>query len=439
MARTLTRLKKSPVKAPPSEVVSTPDTPRLDNREFRPSTGGWLARGGVLAFVGVLVLWLGPVVLLGSEEWFALSLAAVYAIIGLSLNVLIGYTGTISLGHQAFVGIGAFASAYVVTELEQPFLIGVLVAALIGVAQAMLLGGLALRVTGLYFALITLSYGLFAQDTLFGIQSITGGGSGREAPLPTGPDNFAPYYFICLAFLAGVLFIDWRLMQTKGGRALLAIRENPRVASTFGINVRAYTVLGFGVAGLFAGVGGALLAHLNGFVDSTEFSFSLALVFVLMTVVGGLRNRTGIVIGSAFFALLDLLIRKIPGLDSRLENLDTTIPIVLLVVGLIVAVTGGLKKAWIRAGIGAAVALLAILLISPVEVPLIEPQIAGFPPLVPETFALVVGPVLLLATLVLYPGGIGQQIRPIQHWLAGNRLDLHVGGEADVQITDVRA
>lgn len=407
--------------------------------EFQPSTAGWIARGAVLAFVAVFVLWLGPAVLLGGHEWFAVSLAAVYAIIGLSLNVLIGYTGTISLGHQAFVGIGAFASAYVVTQLEQPFLIGVAVAALIGAAQAMLLGGLALRVTGLYFALITLSYGLFAQDTLFGIQSITGGGAGREAPLPTGPDNFAPYYFICLAFLAGVLFIDWRMMQTKGGRALLALRENPRVAETFGVDVRAYTILGFGVAGLFAGIGGALLAHLNGFVDSTEFSFQLALVFVLMTVVGGLRNRTGIIIGSSFFALLDVLIREVPGLENRLADLEVTIPAVILVVGVVLAAAGGLKRRWILLGAGAVLAVLGGLLLSPVYVPLIEGQIAQFPNLVTETFALVVGPVLLIVTLVLYPGGIGQQIRPIQHWLAGNKLDPHIGGEADVQITDVRA
>lgn len=407
--------------------------------DFRPSPAGWAARGAVVAFVAVLVLWLGPVVLLGGEEWFALSLAVIYAIVGLSLNVLIGYVGTISLGHQAFVGIGAFASAYVVTEMQQPFLIGVGLAALIGAFQAMLLGGLALRVTGLYFALITLSYGLFAQDTLFGIQSVTGGGAGREAPLPTGPDNFAPYYFICLAFLAGVLFIDWRMMQTKAGRALLALRENPRVAATFGINVRAYTVLGFGVAGLFAGIGGALLAHLNGFVDSTEFSFQLALVFVLMTVVGGLRNRTGIIIGSAFFALLDLLIRKIPGLEHRLADLELTIPVLLAAAGLIVAVLGVLGRHWIRAGIGAVVGALGILILSPVTVPVIEQQISQFPILVPETFALVVGPVLLLVTLVMYPGGIGQQIRPIQHWLSGHKFDIHVGGEADVQITDVRA
>ena len=407
--------------------------------DFRPSPAGWAARAAVLAFVAVLILWLGPVVLLGGEEWFALSLAAIYAIVGLSLNVLIGYVGTISLGHQAFVGIGAFASAYVVTEMQQPFLVGVGLAALIGAGQAMLLGGLALRVTGLYFALITLSYGLFAQDTLFGIQSVTGGGAGREAPLPTGPDNFAPYYFICLAFLAGVLFVDWRMMQTKAGRALLALRENPRVAATFGINVRAYTVLGFGVAGLFAGIGGALLAHLNGFVDSTEFSFQLALVFVLMTVVGGLRNRTGIIIGSAFFALLDLLIRKVPGLEHWLAELDVTIPVVLAAAGLIVAVVGVLGRHWIRAAVGGAVALIGVLTLSPVTVPIVEKQISEFAILVPETFALVLGPVLLLVTLVMYPGGIGQQIRPIQHWLAGHKFDIHVGGEADVQITDVRA
>ncbi|HET7721780.1 MAG TPA: branched-chain amino acid ABC transporter permease, partial [Acidimicrobiales bacterium] len=146
---------------------------------FEPAPAGWVARGVVWAAIAWVVLALpgnvlSPVTLSATEARGA-SEAAIFAIIGLSLNVLIGYTGQISLGHQAFVGIGAFASAYVVTEVGQEFWIGVAVAAGIGALQAVLLGGVALRVTGLFFALITLSYGVMVQQSLFGVESLTGG------------------------------------------------------------------------------------------------------------------------------------------------------------------------------------------------------------------------------------------------------------------------
>lgn len=405
---------------------------------FRPSALGWAARAAVLALVAFVVL-VVPQLVLERGDFALVTTAVLFAIFGISLNVLLGYTGTISLGHQAFIGIGAFASAYVVTEWEQPFLLGVAAGGLVGALQAVLLGALALRVTGLYFALVTLSYGLFAQDTLFGIQAITGGGAGREAPLPTGVGNFVPYYYICLAFLAGVLWIDWRMMKTKGGRALLALRENSRVAATLGINVKAYLLYGFAVSGVFAGVGGALFAHLNGFVDPTQFNFNLALVLVLLTVAGGLRNRTGIVISAAVTALLDLFIRKIPGFEGALEDLEKTIPITAIAVGVLVLAVGARRRRLPLLIGGAALAVLAVVVLSPAEVPLIEPQIRQWPALTAPTFRILLLPIIVVVTLVTAPGGLGQQIRPIQRWIAGHRFDLHAGHVEEVTISDVRA
>lgn len=354
---------------------------------FEPAPAGWVARGVVWAAIAWVVLALpgnvlSPVTLSATEARGA-SEAAIFAIIGLSLNVLIGYTGQISLGHQAFVGIGAFASAYVVTEVGQEFWIGVAVAAGIGALQAVLLGGVALRVTGLFFALITLSYGVMVQQSLFGVESLTGGVAGRDAPLPTGISSAYGYYYVCLGFLVLVLFLDWRLMKTKGGRALLALRENPRVAATLGIDVRKATVLAFALSGFMAGIGGALFAHRDGFVVAEPFTFQLSLIFIIMTVVGGLRNRAGVVIGSAFFALMgDGILLKLLRLEGFLADR--------------------------------------------VQLP------AEFVPLV-------VGPLLLLLTLTTFPGGIGQQIAPVRGWLLGGRFDLHAGGEEEVQVNDVRA
>jgi branched-chain amino acid transport system permease protein len=394
-----------------------------------PSGIAWLARAFVLLAVAGTVL-LAPVYL--EDRVVDLAAAPIYAIIALSLNVLIGYTGTISLGHHAFVGIGAFTTAYVVGQHGHPFLLGIAVAALLGAIQALFLGGLALRISGLYFALITLSYGVLAQESLFNITSLTGGGAGATAPIPTSQ---RAYYYVCLAFLAAVLYADWRLMRSKGGRALLALRENPRVAATFGINVKLYTLVGFAVAGVFAGIGGALLAHRDEVVNSVGFNFQLALLFVLMTVVGGLRSRTGIVIGASLFALLKMLVEEVPGFERTLARWDLTLPILVLLVAVLLVASRRRRAALV----GGVLAALAVLVLSPVTIPFLEDRLAEIPVLTPERASGVVGPVLLLVVLTRLPGGIGQLVRPIQHWLAGNAWDPSIGREKEVVITDVRA
>lgn len=365
-----------------AEPAADTGEPEPSSTTFRPSPLGWAARG---------VLWLGVAYLvlvfpLGrpAVDLVIYATAVCYAIVALSLNVLLGYVGQISLGHQAFVGVGAFVSAYMVTEQAQSFWVGVLAAAAIGGGQALILGGVSLRIRGLYFALVTLSYGLVARDNIFEISELTGGGAGQPAPKPELFDTEWRYYYLCLAFLAVVLWIDWRMMRTKAGRSLLALRENPRVASTFGINVRVATLLAFVVSGTFAGLAGALIAHNDTFVSPQVWDFNLALVFVIMTVVGGLRSRAGLVIGGAFFALLPYLLERIPGISTFLENIPG-------------------------------------------------------PTLTPADARLVIGPLLLLLTLIQFPGGIGQQLRPITRWLAGHRFDLHDRGLKEVQITDVRA
>jgi len=350
---------------------------------FRPSPLGWIARGIVWAAIGWLVL-IFPL----SRPGFELttySTAVCYGIVALSLNVLLGYVGQISLGHQAFVGIGAFTAAYVMTVQGQSFWVAVLAAAAVGGFQALILGGVSLRIRGLYFALVTLSYGLVAEQNIFQITEFTGGGQGQPAPKPPWFDTDWRYYYLCLAFLAAVLYVDWRMMRTKSGRALLALRENPRVAQTFGVNVRLATLFAFVVSGIFAGLAGALIAANDTFVSPEVWNFNLALVFVIMTVVGGLRSRAGVVIGGAFFALQPFLISQIPGVEDGLAAIP-----------------------------------------APAD-------------LTPELAPYVIGPLLLLLTLIRFPGGIGQQIRPIQRWLSGHRFDPHDRGLKEVQITDVRA
>jgi branched-chain amino acid transport system permease protein len=322
--------------------------------------GGRAARGAVVAGLAALVL-VFPLTRSGIEV-NVFTEAVVYAIIGLSLNVLLGYAGQISLGHQAFVGIGAFTSAYMTSVHEQNFVAAIFVTMLVGAAQALLLGLVSLRITGLYFALVSLAYGTMAENSLFNISSLTGGPAGQAAPKPAGFASDHRYYYLCLAFLAIVLYVDWRLTSTKAGRALLAIRQEPRVAASFGADLKRYTLIAFVVSGIFASVAGALLAHNTTSVVASQFEFQLALVFVIMTVVGGLRSRAGVVAASVFFSLTDYLFDKL-----HLSGAVDALPFV--------------------------------------------------PNMPPDLAPLVLGPLLLLFTLTRHPGGFGEMLRPIGRWL----------------------
>ena len=269
----------------------------------RPSAvaAGWIGRLAVWAGLGLVVLAL-PLQLdqFHSARW---SLAVIYAITALSLNVLIGHAGQISLGHQGFLGVGAFMSAYTVSAWSQSFWAGLAVGALSGALASLLMGVAALRVTGLYLALVTLVYGRMAESSLFNLK-IFGAGAGVEAPRPGGFETQRAYYFLCLAVLLVVWYLDWRFTRSKAGRAVAAVRENEQVAASYAVPVARYKLLAFVLSGVFVGAAGALLAHQVTRVSPNTFDFSLALFFVIVTVVGGLRSRPGIVLFTVVMTLL---------------------------------------------------------------------------------------------------------------------------------------
>ncbi|MGH9186404.1 MAG: branched-chain amino acid ABC transporter permease [Acidimicrobiales bacterium] len=284
--------------------------------------------------------------------------AAIYGIVALSMNVIVGYTGQVSLGHAAFLGVGAFGSGYALTELTMPFAAALVVAAATGAVAAVVLGAVALRLTGLYLALVTIAYGLFAQETLFNIRWLTGGGAGQPAPRPSMFTGDVRYAYFCIAFLALALVFDWRLVSTRAGRAIEALRDDERVAASWGINVTGYKLLAFVISGVLAGVAGALFASTEQIVSKEDFGLSLSITFLLMTVVGGSGNRWGVVQGGILFAILPTL------LDQAHENWH-------------VFPFTELTATW-------------------------EPAI---------------GALLLILTLTMFPGGIAEQQAPLLRWL----------------------
>lgn len=368
----------APADAPTEVLPAVAEPPR-----WRPTNRGWAARGGVIAAL-VALLWLRLATLEGL--WADhISLAVIFAIIGLSLNVILGYTGQVSLGHHAFVGLAAFVAAHHITEragclpeegcTAAPmggFAVAVGLAILSGILASGLLGIVALRIKGLYLALITLTYGFVAVNSIFEIPSLTRGGAGMPAPRPALLITDHRFMVFCLAALAVCLFIDWRFLASRIGRAVLAVKNSEAVAASYAVNVTAYKLMAFMLSGAFAGLAGALFAYRRQIVVSNDFRFESALLWVLMVVVGGLGKRTGVVIGSMFFALFPYLIDLVTPLSDFLASLDRN----------------------------------------------------------PEEFTLVIGPALALITMILFPGGIAEQIRPITNWFAGNRFTMHPDGTA---------
>ncbi len=361
----------------PTEVIPEVKEPS----RWRPSTRGWAVRIAVIvALILVVSLRLTTLEGLWADH---ISQAVIFAIIGLSLNVILGYTGQVSLGHHAFVGLAAFVAAHHITEragcLPEEgcqyapmggFAVAVGLAILSGIIASGLLGIVALRIKGLYLALITLTYGFFAVNSIFEIPSLTRGGAGMPAPRPKLLVTDHRFMVFCLAALAVCLFIDWRFLASRIGRAVLAIKNSEAVAASYAVNVTAYKLMAFMLSGAFAGLAGALFAYRRQIVVSNDFRFESALLWVLMIVVGGLGKRTGVVIGSMFFALFPYLIDLVTPLSDFLENLGRD----------------------------------------------------------PEEFTLVIGPALALLTMIQFPGGIAEQIRPITNWLAGNRFTMHPDG-----------
>ena len=362
--------------------MSTPEPPAAQVG-FRPSRVGRVGRV-VAAGALILFVFLMPIFLETTQDLW-LGLAAIYAIIGLSINIITGHAGQISLGHQAFVGIGAFMAAFIVAKIGNfpvdpasglvfaplliptaDFFVAMTVAGLTGAAMAFLLGLVALRIRGLYLALITLAFGLMAENTILNWRAFTGGGSGASAPRPAAFESNHAFAYICLLVLGLFVFVDWRFVKSRAGRAIVAFRNDERVAATIGVNVTRYKLLAFAVAGFLAGVAGSLFGHWNQTVTAPDFSLPVALVWILMAVVGGLGSRAGVVVGSAFFAVFPLYLTARAG--------ASTLPIPFVGEVLI------------------------------------------------QTLAPLIGAILLLLTITLYPGGIGQQLLPFRRWLAGGPL-----------------
>lgn len=398
------------------------DDPRVI---WRPSPQGFAARIAVLVVLLGIILWLPH----GLPDKFVpvAVLSVTYSIIALSLNVLMGYAGQVSLGHAAFVGAGAFGGGIFLSDLGLPYPMAMLGSVLVGGLLALFLGGIALRVAGLNLAIVTISFGLLAEQSLFNIRAITGGGAGKVAPRPDFASSNEAYFYFCVVVLIAVWAFDWRLTSTKAGRAIEALRDDERVAASWGINVTSYKLLAFVITGAIAGLAGLLFAGKEEVATPQSFGFLASLTFLLMTVVGGLRSRPGVVIGGAFIAALPTILgvaHEAWGVARDDLAVCATAPprVIQTVVGLALigaAIELARHKFASRGGeIAKYPSALAVVGLGGLVI--YGAWFDGFCMFkaIDAQAEQLFGALLLLITLIQFPGGIAQQMAPILRWLS---------------------
>jgi branched-chain amino acid transport system permease protein len=231
-----------------------------------------------------------------------------YGIAALGLNIVVGFTGQISLGHAAFFGFGAFASAWLNSTTGLPVFFCIPLAGAMTMALGLIVGIPAGRIKGLYLAIATLASQYILEDFFSRADWFTGGSYGAMAtPFSLfGFDfnNDQRYFYVVLFYVVLMFLLGTNLIRSRDGRAFVAVRDHYLSAEIMGINLTKYRILSFGISSFYAGVGGALFAHYLGFVSAEGFTIMLSIQFLGMIIIGGLGSVMGTLLGTAFMVLL---------------------------------------------------------------------------------------------------------------------------------------
>jgi branched-chain amino acid transport system permease protein len=266
--------------------------------------------GGYIVTYGILLAFLAvaPFVL-SSYIVSQLVFVFIYATVGVGLMILTGFTGQASLGHAAFLAIGAYTAAYL-QQYNVPFPVYFLVAGLLtGVVGAMV-GFPALRLQGIYLVIATISFAFIIEEILARWESVTHGNEGMRVKalqfLGTTVSRDSPsFYFLCLAVLTLTIVGTLNLLRSPTGRAFVAIRDSETAARSMGVNVSLYKVKSFAISAAITGFAGVLFAHKLSFISPEMFTLQLSIEFIIVILIGGAFSPHGAVLGAIFIVMID--------------------------------------------------------------------------------------------------------------------------------------
>lgn len=305
-------------------------------------------RVGLVSLAGLIILALIPTIydqIFGFSSGFELhnsvTMIAILALAALAQNVLTGTAAQPSLGNAAFFGVSAYILTWLVSDLNQPYWVGILAAVLVSAILGIIVGGPALRISGAYLAIATLGLVTIA-GALLNLWDTTAGRQNYD--LNNIPDfltdDHALYYFVA-AILVIVIFLVYHLLRARVGRAWIALRDDETAAEAFGINLTKYKVQAFVISAALTGLAGALWATWATTASSSMSSLDQTIAFLTMIIVGGLGSISGSILGAIFVGFLPILLGQLPSpltvgsVQLQMSTLTTGIYGLLLLLALI--------------------------------------------------------------------------------------------------------
>src|ERR687888_2610001 len=232
----------------------------------------------------------------------------------LGLNILVGYTGQVSIGHGAFMSVGAYTAANFATRLDAPWPVNLVAGGLMAALVGAVVGVPSLRIKGLYLAIATLAGQLIIEWTINHVTFISGGVQASiEVPRPTVAgyviSTQRQMYFLLLVFVVLAIVGTLNLMRSRVGRAFIAIRDQDIAAEIIGIDIFRYKLLAFAISSFYAGVTGVLYTYYLGIANYEQFQIGVSIDYLAMIIIGGLGSVLGSIFGAAFVTLLPIMIR----------------------------------------------------------------------------------------------------------------------------------
>ena len=279
-------------------VPAVRDLPKRLRATAYPMLFGWAGKATFI-FFALAFSWVT-----GSATNDTLVQVMIYAMVGVSLTVLMGYTGQISLGHWALAGVGAFSAANLYGRWHLPFALTLPLVFVIGALISLAIGLPALRIKGLYLAVVTVTFSYAAELFLYKSDSFGGGTSGRRMPAPqigpldlNDPSN-RPMFVFTPVLLLGSMALARNVLGSRVGRSFVSLRENEKAAATLGVRLAPTRLLAFTLSGGIAAVAGLAFAIRVGTVNAIDFPTEISLVLVLMVIIGGLPTLAGPPLGA---------------------------------------------------------------------------------------------------------------------------------------------
>jgi len=316
------------VRRAPSPLASVPVLRRIDG--LRTSYADELALfrgvGGWAALVGLAALYVATPLVIDDFWLSVMNFTAIAAIAAIGLNLLTGFTGQVSLGHAFFLGLGAYTAGYLGGELKLPVLVWLPAAGIIGALVGLLVGPFALRLRGLYLAIVTLGLVFVGEHLFLNLRQITGGPQGRAVPSPQiGGLNFADlgtslglpltreqsFFLFVVPLLVIAALAAKNIVRSRPGRAFQAIRDRELAAAIIGVDRARYKVGAFAVSSFYAAAAGALYGSYLRYITPGQFDLGPSIQYVAMIIVGGIGTVYGSIAGAFFLVLIPRVVEAL--------------------------------------------------------------------------------------------------------------------------------